>query len=52
MGAEADAKWSLDATGREVAYAYFNATLRDWARLGLMLAHDGKWNDKAIVPEK
>ncbi|MGY3495011.1 serine hydrolase domain-containing protein [Bradyrhizobium sp. USDA 4502] len=52
LGAEADAKWSLDATGREVAYAYFNATLRDWARLGLMLAHDGKWNDKAIVPEK
>lgn len=52
LGAEADAKWSVDATGREVTYAYFNATLRDWARLGLMLAHDGTWNGNAIVPRE
>ena len=52
LGAEADAKWALDATGREVPYGYFNATLRDWGRLGLMLAHDGKWNDKTIVPRE
>jgi CubicO group peptidase (beta-lactamase class C family) len=52
LGAEADAKWSLDATGRVAAYAYFNATLRDCARLGLMLAHDGKWDDKTIVPKE
>ena len=25
--------------------------LRDWARLGLMLANRGKWQRKAVVPE-
>ncbi len=52
LGAEADAKWSLDVTGREVPNSYFNATLRDWARLGLMLAHDGMWNGKTIIPKE
>lgn len=51
LGAEAEAKWSIDATGQEITYAYFNATLRDWARLGLMLANDGSWNGKSIVPK-
>lgn len=50
LGAEADASWGVDATGQEVTYAFFNAVLRDWARLGLMLAHDGTWNGKRIVP--
>ena len=50
LGAEADASWSIDATGQEVTYAYFNAVLRDWARLGLMLAHDGMWGGRSIVP--
>ncbi len=50
LGAEADASWMLDATGQEVAFAYYNATLRDWARLGLMLAHDGSWNGNSVVP--
>jgi CubicO group peptidase (beta-lactamase class C family) len=52
LGAEAPASWPLDATGREVAYGYFNATLRDWARIGLMLAYDGTWNGKDIVPRE
>jgi CubicO group peptidase (beta-lactamase class C family) len=43
LGAEADASWILDANGQEITFAYFNAVLRDWARLGLMLAHDGAW---------
>ena len=50
IGAEANATWLIDATGHEIAFAYFNATLRDWARLGLMLAHDGVWRGKTIVP--
>jgi CubicO group peptidase (beta-lactamase class C family) len=50
LGAEANATWLVDATGREIAFAYFNAVLRDWARLGLMLAHDGVWRGKTIVP--
>ena len=50
LGAEADASWIVDATGQEVTFAYFNAVLRDWARLGLMLAHDGTWQGRTIVP--
>jgi CubicO group peptidase (beta-lactamase class C family) len=52
LGAEADATWNIDATGQEIVFAYFNAVLRDWARLGLMLAHDGTWNGKSIVPHE
>jgi len=52
IGAEAAASWGVDSAGQEVTYAFFNAVLRDWARLGLMLAHDGAWNGKRIVPEE
>lgn len=52
LGAEADATWNIDAKGQEVTYAYYNAVLRDWARLGLMLAHRGQWAGRQIVPEK
>jgi CubicO group peptidase (beta-lactamase class C family) len=52
LGAEADAHWNIDATGQEVTFAYFNAVLRDYARLGLMLAHRGKWAGRTIVPDK
>jgi CubicO group peptidase (beta-lactamase class C family) len=50
LGAEADASWAVDAAGNEVAFAYFNAVLRDWARLGLMLANDGVWQGRSVVP--
>ena len=50
MGAEADASWTIDTTGQETAFCCINAVLRDWARLGLMLAHDGAWNGRQIVP--
>jgi CubicO group peptidase (beta-lactamase class C family) len=50
LGAEADATWIIDATGQEVTFAYINAVLRDWARLGLMLANHGNWQGKAVVP--
>ena len=52
LGAEADATWIIDATGQEITFAYVNAVLRDWARLGLMLANRGNWLGKAIVPEE
>ncbi len=51
LGAEADATWIIDATGQEVAFAYVNAVLRDWARLGMMLANRGTWQGKTVVPE-
>lgn len=41
MGAEADAQWSADRKGDVLAYCCFSARLRDYARLGLLLANDG-----------
>ena len=51
LGAEADATWIIDAAGQEITFAYVNAVLRDWARLGLMLANRGNWQGKTVVPE-
>ncbi len=51
LGAEADAFWQTDPTGHPLGYCCFNATLRDWARIGLMLAQDGAWNGRQIVPK-
>jgi CubicO group peptidase (beta-lactamase class C family) len=42
MGAEHDAFWRLDTEGRAMTHGFFNASLRDWGRLGLLLARDGK----------
>ena len=49
IGAEADARWLIDAEGFELAHFGFNAVLRDYARLGRLLAHDGAWEGKQIV---
>jgi CubicO group peptidase (beta-lactamase class C family) len=50
IGAEADAAWVVDAQGFEVAHGFFNAVLRDYARLGRLLAHDGAWEGRRIIP--
>jgi CubicO group peptidase (beta-lactamase class C family) len=50
IGAEADAAWLMDAEGFEVAHFGFNAVLRDYARLGRLLAHDGAWDGRQIIP--
>jgi len=50
MGAEADATWLVDRAGQESTYCCINAVLRDYARLGLLLAHDGNWNGRQIIP--
>ena len=52
MGVEADATWIVDTAGTEVASCCLNATLRDWARYGLLLAHDGAWNGRQIIPRQ
>lgn len=41
IGAEERAAWYADSTGLEVALGNFNATLRDYGRLGVVLANDG-----------
>jgi CubicO group peptidase (beta-lactamase class C family) len=50
IGAEADSSWLLDAEGFEVAHFGFNAVLRDYARLGRLLAHDGVWEGRPLIP--
>ena len=49
LGAEHDAYWRTGADGQEQAYGAFNASLRDWARLGWMVANDGKVGDKQLI---
>ena len=49
MGAEADATWLIDRTGQEATYCCLNAVLRDYARLGLLLAHDGHWRGQQLI---
>jgi CubicO group peptidase (beta-lactamase class C family) len=41
MGAETSALWRAERTGLERAAGNFNATLRDYGRLGIVLANDG-----------
>jgi CubicO group peptidase (beta-lactamase class C family) len=50
MGAEADATWLIDRAGQEATYCCLNAVLRDYARLGLLLAHDGYWRGHQLIP--
>jgi CubicO group peptidase (beta-lactamase class C family) len=50
MGAEADAYWNIDPAGNEVGYCCLSATLRDWARLGLLLADGGARDGKQVIP--
>lgn len=42
MGAEHDAFWCTGKDRQAAAYFCFNASLRDWGRLGVMLAQDGR----------
>ena len=51
MGAEADATWVTSMDGIESAFGFFNATLRDYGRLGMLLADDGAAGGKQIVPK-
>ena len=50
IGAEADATWIIDKAGQESTYCCLNAVLRDYARLGVLLAHDGNWRGQQLIP--
>ena len=50
LGAEADATWLVDRAGQESTFCCLNAVLRDYARLGLLLAHEGSWRGRQIIP--
>jgi CubicO group peptidase (beta-lactamase class C family) len=53
LGTERDGFFIMDGepgVGREFSGAGFNATLRDFARIGLMMLGEGKGNGRQIVP--
>jgi CubicO group peptidase (beta-lactamase class C family) len=52
IGAESEASWIIDGHEQELAYCCFNAVLRDWGRLGALLAADGAWDGKQIIPKE
>jgi CubicO group peptidase (beta-lactamase class C family) len=51
LGAEEDATWSTDSlrSGFEKMESGVNARPADYARFGLMMLHDGRWNGRQIV---
>jgi CubicO group peptidase (beta-lactamase class C family) len=51
IGAESDASWLTDWSGMESAFCCINARLRDYGRLGLLLANDGMWNAREVIPK-
>lgn len=51
MGAEADATWNTDEHGMEIAFGFLNARLRDYAKIGLLMLHEGRLNGNRIVSE-
>ncbi|HVZ42566.1 MAG TPA: serine hydrolase [Ramlibacter sp.] len=50
LGAGDDAFWRVGGDGMEGAWGYFNASLADWARVGLLLVHDGRVGERQVVP--
>ena len=53
MGAQAAATWNLDRPGGvEKAFCCINATARDFARLGLLVADRGRAGAAAIIPAR
>ena len=51
LGAEADATWIRSRDGLEAAGGGFNAVLRDYGRLGMLLANDGVAAGRQVIPK-
>ncbi|MBG9792560.1 beta-lactamase [Paenibacillus dendritiformis] len=52
LGMEYDAYWNTDLHGNEIAFAFLNAALRDYAKFGRLVLHQGAWNGRQIISEK
>jgi CubicO group peptidase (beta-lactamase class C family) len=50
IGMEDEAYFIVDNDGVEMALGGLNATLRDFAKFGLLYANKGQWNGENIVP--
>ncbi|MDW3206202.1 MAG: serine hydrolase [Alphaproteobacteria bacterium] len=51
LGMDRDAYFTVDSAGTALADGGFNATLRDFARFGLMMLNGGRHGGRQIVPE-
>lgn len=49
LGAEHDAEWHVDGTGKELAFCCFNTNARDFARFGQMLLQHGEFNGNRVL---
>jgi CubicO group peptidase (beta-lactamase class C family) len=52
MGFEHEGQWITDNEGLELALGGLNASLRDYAKMGLLYLNKGKFNGKQIVSEE
>ena len=52
LGMEDSAYFILDDVEDELALGGLNATLRDYAKFGLLYLQEGKWNDSQILSEQ
>jgi CubicO group peptidase (beta-lactamase class C family) len=50
LGATQDAYWAKDKAGHTMAFGGYNATARDYARIGELYRLNGKFNGQQIVP--
>lgn len=50
LGMEYDATWCLDGHGNEIAFAFLNATPRDYAKFGRLYLEGGTSNGRRILP--
>ena len=53
LGMEYDASWSIDRkkNGIEKTFCCLNARARDFAKIGRLYLHNGKWNGKQIISQ-
>jgi CubicO group peptidase (beta-lactamase class C family) len=51
LGAEYKATWNVDSKNhqQEIAFAGLNATARDFAKLGSLFLHNGRWQGRQII---
>jgi CubicO group peptidase (beta-lactamase class C family) len=46
------AQWWSDAVGHTLTYCCVDAPSREFARIGLLYARNGRWNDRQLLPER
>lgn len=51
-GMTGEAKWLADRNGLEATFCCLQATLRDWAKFGLIYLNNGFYNNKQIIPQQ